>query len=317
MPETGHRSRLIEADMTGGEPKLPPRTRTRSFVDAWDRLSMSRSSFVRICDNRMLVGTVVTGGDCSMPASPWRSFRRRMSLEAPLFLLVPTSERSRQQARHVGGANDYAKVMSEPSQQLRQIQSISRWMAKRVRTIACRHASMADDWVNLLAGCRARRPTARLAPLRDSKGQKTMAASTGGGAPKQVSTFTSPVRQGAEPKGLLGGLPVAVYTTDATGKITYYNEAAAELWGRHPELGRDEFCGAWKLFWPDGTPLPHNECPMALSLKEKRPFSGMEAIVERPDGTQVRCIPHPTPLFDDMGNLTGGVNTVVDITDRY
>ncbi|MGL4962712.1 MAG: PAS domain S-box protein [Inquilinus sp.] len=144
-----------------------------------------------------------------------------------------------------------------------------------------------------------------------------MAASTGGGAQKQVSTFTSRVRQGAEPNGLLGGLPVAVYTTDATGKITYYNEAAAELWGRHPELGRDEYCGAWKLFWPDGTPLPHNECPMALSLKEKRPFSGMEAIVERPDGTQVRCIPHPTPLFDDMGNLTGGVNTVVDITDRY
>ena len=144
-----------------------------------------------------------------------------------------------------------------------------------------------------------------------------MAASTGGGAPAQVSTLTSPVRQSAEPSGLLGGLPVAVYTTDAKGKLTYYNEAAAELWGRRPELGTDEYCGAWKLFWPDGTPLPHNECPMALSLKEMRPLWGMEAIVERPDATRVRCIPHPTPLFDDLGNLTGGVNTIVDITARY
>jgi PAS domain S-box-containing protein len=144
-----------------------------------------------------------------------------------------------------------------------------------------------------------------------------MAASTGGGPLQKGAKLTSPERPGAEPNGLVGSLPVAVYTTDAQGKITYYNAAAAELWGRRPELGRDEFSGAWKLFWPDGTPLPHNECPMALSLKEKRPVRGMEAIIERPDGTRVHYIPHPIPLFDDTGNLTGGVNTIVDITDRH
>src|SRR4051794_9432033 len=31
-------------------------------------------------------------------------------------------------------------------------------------------------------------------------------------------------------------LGVAVYTTDADGGITFYNEAAAELWGRRPAL---------------------------------------------------------------------------------
>ena len=34
--------------------------------------------------------------------------------------------------------------------------------------------------------------------------------------------------------GLLDALPAAVYTTDAAGRITYYNEAAAELWGHRP-----------------------------------------------------------------------------------
>ncbi len=115
---------------------------------------------------------------------------------------------------------------------------------------------------------------------------------------------------------LLGALPVAVYTTDADGRITYFNEAAAELWGCRPELGKKEFCGSWKLFWPDGTPLPHDECPMALALKHKRPIRGMQAIAERPDGTRVPFAPYPTPLFDAAGVLTGAVNMLVDISDN-
>ena len=115
---------------------------------------------------------------------------------------------------------------------------------------------------------------------------------------------------------LVNALPAAVYITDARGRIIFYNEAAATLWGCHPELGKSEFCGSWKLFWPDGTPLNHDECPMALALKQKRSIRGMEAIAERPDGTRVPFIPYPTPLFDAAGELIGGVNMLVDITDR-
>ena len=87
--------------------------------------------------------------------------------------------------------------------------------------------------------------------------------------------------------------------------------------GCRPELGKSEFCGSWKLYWPDGTPLPHDECPMALALREKRPIRGMEAIAERPDGTRIPFIPYPTPLFDAAGTLIGAVNTLVDITERH
>jgi PAS domain S-box-containing protein len=115
---------------------------------------------------------------------------------------------------------------------------------------------------------------------------------------------------------LLNALPAAVYTTDAAGRISFYNEAAAELWGCRPELGRSEWCGSWRLSWPDGTPLPHHECPMALALKEDRSIRGMEAVAERPDGTRVPFIPYPTPLHDASGKLVGAVNMLVDITDR-
>jgi PAS domain S-box-containing protein len=111
-------------------------------------------------------------------------------------------------------------------------------------------------------------------------------------------------------------LPEAVYTTDASGKITFYNEAAAALWGTRPQLGTAEFCGSWKLYWPDGSPLPHDECPMAQTLREARPIRGQEAIAERSDGTRVSFLPFPTPIFDAGGHLIGAVNMLVDLTDR-
>lgn len=117
-------------------------------------------------------------------------------------------------------------------------------------------------------------------------------------------------------RGLLDALPAAVYTTDAAGRITYYNDAAAELWGHRPPLGTSEWCGSWKLYWPDGTPLAHDECPMAIALKEDRSVRGMEAVAERPDGTRVPFIPYPTPIHDDADKLIGAVNMLVDITDR-
>jgi PAS domain S-box-containing protein len=111
-------------------------------------------------------------------------------------------------------------------------------------------------------------------------------------------------------------LPAAIYMTDAEGRLTFYNEAAAELWGCRPELGASNFCGSWKLYWPDGTPLPHGECPMALALHQRRPIRGMEALAERPDGTRIPFVSYPTPLFDAAGRLTGAVNLLIDISER-
>lgn len=115
---------------------------------------------------------------------------------------------------------------------------------------------------------------------------------------------------------ILDALPAALYTTDADGRITYFNEAAVEMSGRRPTLGDDKWCVTWKLLWPDGTPLPHDECPMAVALKEQRPVRGAEAVAERPDGSRVPFIPYPTPLFDAAGEMIGAVNVLVDIGHR-
>lgn len=116
-------------------------------------------------------------------------------------------------------------------------------------------------------------------------------------------------------RDFLDTLGVAVYTTDADGRITFYNEAAAAFWGRRPEEG-ELWCGSWRLFWPDGRPMRHDECPMAAALQEDREVRGVEAVAERPDGSRVSFVPYPSPLHDAFGRVIGAVNVLVDVTER-
>ncbi|HZH42867.1 MAG TPA: PAS domain S-box protein, partial [Lysobacter sp.] len=115
---------------------------------------------------------------------------------------------------------------------------------------------------------------------------------------------------------LLDALPAAVYTTDSEGRITFYNQAAVELAGRAPELGRDRWCVSWRLRTPEGEPLPHDACPMAVAVRQQRAVRGGEAVAERPDGSQVPFLAFPTPLRDREGRFTGAVNMLVDISER-
>jgi PAS fold len=115
---------------------------------------------------------------------------------------------------------------------------------------------------------------------------------------------------------LLEALPAAVYLTDADGHLTFYNRAAADLWGWHPELGSARWCGSWRLFWPDGAQLPHDQCPMAVAIKQNRQVRGVTAQAERPDGARVPFRPYPTPLRDRGGDLIGAINLLVTIRDH-
>src|SRR5437764_4998006 len=115
---------------------------------------------------------------------------------------------------------------------------------------------------------------------------------------------------------ILEALPAAIYTTDAEGRITSYNDEAVRFAGRVPQLGTDSWCVTWKLYWPDGTPLPHDQCPMAIALREGREVRGVTAIAERPDGTRVHFMPYPTLLRDAHGKIVGAVNMLVDVSDQ-
>jgi PAS domain S-box-containing protein len=117
---------------------------------------------------------------------------------------------------------------------------------------------------------------------------------------------------------LLEKLPAGAYTCDPEGLITYYNQHAVELWGRSPKLNDpvDRFCGSFRLFSKDGSPLTHDQCWMALALRAGEGFNAEEIVIQRPDGRRLTALAHANPIYDDSGTLLGAVNVLVDISDR-
>lgn len=132
----------------------------------------------------------------------------------------------------------------------------------------------------------------------------------------KASSLTDYQAEAEKLKKILETIPAAIYTCDTNGIITYYNETAARLWGRHPVIGSDLWCGSWKIYNANGHPMALDRCPMAVALKEKRPVEGEEIIVERPDGIRLHVQPHPKPLFDDAGDMTGAINLLIDISEK-
>jgi PAS domain S-box-containing protein len=114
---------------------------------------------------------------------------------------------------------------------------------------------------------------------------------------------------------LIEKLPVAIYTCNTEGLIEIYNSAAVSLWGREPEVGKDMWCGSWRIYKTDGTLLPLDTCPMAITLKEGRPVDGEEIIIERPDGRRINVKPYPRPFMDASGAVIGAVNMLIDISE--
>lgn len=115
---------------------------------------------------------------------------------------------------------------------------------------------------------------------------------------------------------LLNAVDVALYVTDAEGRLTFYNDAAARLWGWCPPLHATRWAGGFRLYQLDGTPLAPDQTALAIALREGRTVRGLEAILERPDGSRVPFIPYPTLLHDGEGKLVGAVNALVDVSER-
>ena len=113
--------------------------------------------------------------------------------------------------------------------------------------------------------------------------------------------------------------PIAIYACEASGVIREFNLRAAELWGRAPQPGDtdERFCGSYKMYRPDGTFMPHEQCPMAEVLAGTMPEArDMEVQIERPDGSWVSVIVNILAVKNERGEITGAINCFVDVTER-
>jgi PAS domain S-box-containing protein len=117
---------------------------------------------------------------------------------------------------------------------------------------------------------------------------------------------------------LIEVMPSAIFTCDHEGLITYYNQRAVELWGRYPKLRdpEDRYCGSFRIYRPDGSLLPHNQCPMAVAVHTGQSARNEEIHILRPDGTIIIALVNIDPLMDESGHTVGAINVLEDITHR-
>ena len=135
-------------------------------------------------------------------------------------------------------------------------------------------------------------------------------------ANQYLETALAAISSDSECHAVLDRIPVPVYITDPLGAVTYWNQACVDFAGREPKLGEDKWCVTWKIYTTTGDYLPHNQCPMADAIRQKREIRGAVAIAARPDGTRRAFRPYPTPLFDQSGQLTGAINMLIDVTEE-
>lgn len=151
----------------------------------------------------------------------------------------------------------------------------------------------------------------RRKPMRTSIGAIANAAGVVLGLRDEEQAFELPRR-------LFEQVPFAIYVCDRNGLVLRYNRRAAELWGRSPKLGdpNERFCGSHRMFRPDGSLLPHHQCPMADVLRTGVSVREQEVHIERPDGLRGVALVDIEAIKDIDGNIIGAVNCFQDITER-
>jgi signal transduction histidine kinase len=117
---------------------------------------------------------------------------------------------------------------------------------------------------------------------------------------------------------LVSIMPAAVYTCDAEGLITFFNQRAAEIWGREPRLRdpQDRYCGSFRLYRPNMRPLKYEQYPMAEAVLTGKYARDREILIERPDGKYLNASVNIDPLYNEHGQLAGAINVFRDITEQ-
>ena len=159
----------------------------------------------------------------------------------------------------------------------------------------------------------------RAVPLLDAEGEIVEWFGTGTDMTEKKRAEQALRDSGERFRALFNRGPIAMYSCDASGTIQEFNRNAALLWGRKPVRGdpNERFCGAFKLRFPDGSPMPHAHSPIAAVLRGERPVEhGVEVIIERADGLRVTIVANVVALKNDRGEITGAINCMYDITER-
>ncbi|WP_166336638.1 ATP-binding protein [Sphingobacterium chungjuense] len=119
-------------------------------------------------------------------------------------------------------------------------------------------------------------------------------------------------------QGILETMAEGVGIVDHTGQLVYANPMAQQILGLTSSdiESRTYSDPRWQNLRIDGSPLPDEEHPMTVMMTTGSKVFDMEIGVQRPDGSRQYISINAAPIFNEDGNLTGGIGTFMDVTSR-
>ncbi|WP_224982310.1 PAS domain-containing sensor histidine kinase [Geomonas agri] len=112
-------------------------------------------------------------------------------------------------------------------------------------------------------------------------------------------------------------LPVGVIIAEApSGKVVYQNELNRAIFRDDVDEVENaaDHC-RWRMYTPDGAPLPAQKYPLVRAIKEGETVLAEEYQILRGDGTRGFVQVNATPLRDITGNIISGLAALTDITE--
>ncbi len=125
------------------------------------------------------------------------------------------------------------------------------------------------------------------------------------------------LEEAAERGVILAQLTEGVIVTDASGTITFVNEAAERLHGAN-RVGIDPtaYSAAYSLWTADGEPYPSLELPLSRAALRGETILDASWRIRRPDGSEVLARGAARPIVMSDGQRLGAVLTFRDDTER-
>jgi PAS domain S-box-containing protein len=119
-------------------------------------------------------------------------------------------------------------------------------------------------------------------------------------------------------QGILETMAEGVGIIDTSGQLVYANPMAQQILGLTLSEIQDRTYDdpQWHNTRLDGSPLPHDEHPMSIMMATRRHLYDVEIGVHPPDRDPSYISINAAPIFDEEGNLRGGIGTFMDVTSR-
>jgi PAS domain S-box-containing protein len=115
-------------------------------------------------------------------------------------------------------------------------------------------------------------------------------------------------------EALMDAMPVGTVVSDAAGAALQTNATARAMLGSdvHGSVGSPE--RLYTAHYPDGTPFPSEDMPLAHALEEGEIIRNVEVLIRRPDGEERTILAGAAPVLDEEDEVVRAITAFQDIT---